>query len=236
MPALSNGTFSHKSIYENWGHKRTVYLFRFKSLDPRKQWIAISFSMFVMNNTLLAKLGYTFCLLCIDQTPTLYIGTSFQNQVHQSNHQEWKETKKFLNSWSTAFPSQVGWPLGVVLTREQEEEDAMQRAWSQSPWVMARLISQCHAHGVPSYCAQWDVYGRTVRGTRVSVCPRITDKSPWMSLVQSRQNIRSVGEGQDQNTKNTGYSKDPGGASQVKEGGRPNQGSSFCSSDQGPMR
>lgn len=236
MPALSNGTFSHKSIYENWGHKRAVYLFRFKSLDPRKQWIAISFSMLMMNNILLAKLGYTFCLLCIDQNPTLYIGTSFQNQVHQSNHQEWKETKKFLNSWSTAFPSQVGWPLGVVLPGSRRRRmlckgpGARVLGWWLG-WSVSAMLMGCH----PIVPSEMYMVG-PVRGTRVSVCPRITDKSPWMSLVQSRQNIRSVGEGQDQNTKNTGYSKDPGGASQVKEGGRPNQGSSFCSSDQGPMR
>lgn len=87
---------------------------------------------------------------------TSYIGKSFQTQVHQSGHQEWKKTKKFLSSWSTAFLLQVVWPLGVVLS------GCRSRSWlRKGPWARVYgLTSQCHTDGVPSCCAQWDVYGR----------------------------------------------------------------------------
>lgn len=74
----------------------------------------------------------------------------------------------------------------------------------------------------------------SVTETRVSLCPRIRKVPIDESHPESGQNIRSVGQGQDQKSKKTGYRKDPGWVSQVKQGGRPQQDSFFCRSNQGP--
>lgn len=192
--------------------------------------------MLLMNNILLAKLGYTFCLSCIDQNPTLYIGKSFQTQVHQSRHQEWKETKKFLKSWSTALPSKLGCPLGVVPPRSRRKGLLCKCPWAKvREWWSGWPVTATLMGFVPSYCAQWDVYGKISDRDQGQPLPKDHRKVPIDGPgPESRQNIRSVSQSQDQKSKNTCYSKDPGWLSQVKEGGRPQEVSSFSSPDQGP--
>lgn len=133
----------------------------------------------------MAKLVYTFCLLCIDQNPTLDIGKSFQIQVHQSRHQEWKETKKSLNSWNTVFLSRISWPLGVVLPGSRrllcKGPWARVHGWG-SGWPVSATLMGCHPI-VPS------VMHMGGSGTRVSLHPRITGKSPLIGLVQSEGTI-----------------------------------------------
>lgn len=148
--------------------------------------------MLLMNNILLAKLEYTFCLLCINQNLTLYIGKSFHIQVHQSRHQEWKKTKKILKSWCTAFLSQVGWPLGVVLPRSRRRG-----LLCKGPRARVHGRWSGHTDGMPSYCAQWDVCGRISdrdQGQPLSKDP----KSPhwWVSSrVRAEYQVSGSGSG-----------------------------------------